>query len=57
MSTKPHIRVLNGLWYCFLKDGTGNTNNEWIGLGYTPQNAYDVWITLGIKYPPISVVY
>ena len=35
---KPRIRKINDLWYCFTKQTT-----RWLGMGYTPKDAYDDW--------------
>jgi hypothetical protein len=37
--TKPHIRLLNGSWYCFLHP----IEPVYIGQGTTPYAAYHDW--------------
>ncbi len=33
---KPHIKRLNGLWYC--------AGNERMDFGFTPSHAYENWL-------------
>lgn len=39
MKLKPHIRIIRGLWYCSFP----SVRYAFLGLGYTPRAAYDVW--------------